>query len=92
MSISLSTLSSFKISSKTMSENELNKNQERLVPSRPKQVWNPKWNGNLVQARLQKDVYLRLGHYQSSFDPRKNTSDALNTILDEFLPQLPTTL
>ena len=72
-----------------MSENELNANQQKAVPTRPRQVWDNRWNGNLVQARLSQDVYFRLGYYKSSFDPKKNTSDALNTILNEFLHSLP---
>ena len=72
-----------------MSENELNANQQKAVPTRPRQVWDNKWNGNLVQARLSQNVYMRLGHFQSSFTPRKNTSEALNFILNEFLPPLP---
>lgn len=72
-----------------MSENELNANQQKADSQKTPKLWDNRWNVNLVQARLSKNVYLRLGHFKRSFKPRKNTSEALNFILNEFLPPLP---
>ncbi len=76
-----------------MSENEFNTNQETHVPSRPKkQDWKAEWNINRVSARLTKDVYHRFSLYRQHIAPDKNTSEALNDILDDYLPHLPKTL
>ena len=58
--------------------------------TKPKQEWKTEWNYNRVSARLTKDVYKRFGFYKQHCEPDKNTSEALNSILDDYLPHLPT--
>ena len=70
-----------------MSENELNANQQDAVPTRPK-TWK-EWNSNRVEARLSRENYIQLGHFQKE-KGYERPSEALKAILTDYLKNYPT--
>ena len=71
-----------------MSENELNANQQDAVPTRSK-PWKNKWNSNRVEARLSRENYIQLGHFQKE-KGYERPSEALKAILSDYLKNYPT--
>ena len=74
-----------------MSENELNANQQNAVPTRRlmKYPWDSKWNSNRVEARLSRENYIQLGHFQKE-KGYERPSEALKAILSDYLKNYPT--
>jgi len=74
-----------------MSDNELNANQQNAVPTRPlmKYPWNSKWNSNRVEARLNRENYIQLGHFMKDKGYQR-MSEALKEILTDYLKNYPT--
>ena len=73
-----------------MSENELNANQQNAVPTRSK-PWNNKWNSNRVEARLNRENYIQLGHFMKDKGYQR-MSEALKEILSDYLKNYPTSI
>ena len=71
-----------------MSENELNANQQNAVPTRSK-PWKNKSNSNRVEARLSRENYIQLGHFQKE-KGYERPSEALKAILSDYLKNYPT--
>ena len=71
-----------------MSENELNANQQKAVPTRSK-PWNNKWNSNRVELRLNREDYTQLVQFKLKNGYEKD-SEALRAILTDYLKNYPT--